>query len=68
MAHLLEDKTREELLALCKRWETAHCSIGVCGSEYYADPERTFAAIRSQRDSAHKMILKLTLERKRHNG
>ncbi len=48
---ILEDMTREQLLALCKRWERAACGEGICGSEYYADPERVFEAVRSTRES-----------------
>jgi len=50
-AYLIEDMTREQLLALCKRWERAHGDVGICGSEYYADPERVFQAVRDRQEA-----------------
>lgn len=54
----LEDMSRERLLDLCKRWERAHCVFGICGSEYYADPERVFERVRAQHDMLHRALLR----------
>lgn len=59
MPNLLEDMTREQLLSLCKRWERAHCDAGIMGSEYYMDPERTFAVVRERQDRLRCAILRL---------
>lgn len=57
MAHYLEDMTREELLALCKRWERASSSVGICGSEYYMDPERVFERVRGRVQAQHTALM-----------
>jgi hypothetical protein len=54
--HYIEDKTREELVALCKRWERAACSVGIAGSEYYMDPERVFQRVRDRSDAQMRAI------------
>lgn len=55
---LLEDMTKDQLLALAKRWERAHCQVGICGSEYYADPERVFEVVRSSRDATMRALFR----------
>jgi hypothetical protein len=55
---LIEEMDRDRLVELCKRWERAHCGVGICGSEYYADPERVFAAVRAHSDALHKALVR----------
>jgi hypothetical protein len=57
-SYLIEGMSREKLVALCKRWEKAHCEAGLIGSEYYADPERVFQRVRDQRDSLHRGLMR----------
>lgn len=49
--YLIEGMSKAKLLKLAKRWETAHCDAGIIGSEYYADPERVFAFVKSNREA-----------------
>lgn len=57
-SYLIEGMSREKLVALCIRWEKAHCEAGLIGSEYYADPERVFQRVRDQRDSLHRGLMR----------
>lgn len=50
-SYLIEGMTMDKLRDLAKRWESAHCAAGIVGSEYYADPERVFEAVRSNREA-----------------
>lgn len=70
MTYLLEDMTRDQLLALCKRWERAHCDAGIMGSEYYIEPERVFEYVGENRRALTKALLKAKEqlnERQNHN-
>jgi hypothetical protein len=53
-----EDMSREQLLAMCKRWERAAGAAGICGSEYYADPERVFERVRARQAAFHQALLR----------
>jgi hypothetical protein len=53
----IEELTQEEAVSLLKRWERAASSIGICGSEYYMDPERVFQRVQDRHDSLHKGML-----------
>jgi hypothetical protein len=57
-SYLIEGMSREKLVALCKRWEKAHCEAGFIGSEYYADPERVFQRVRDQRGALHRALIR----------
>ena len=57
-SYLIEGMSREKLVALCKRWEKAHCEAGLIGSEYYADPERVFQRVRDQRGALHRALIR----------
>lgn len=54
---LLEDMNRDQLLAMCKRWERAASSAGICGSEYYCEPENVFQRVRTNRESMMRVIV-----------
>jgi hypothetical protein len=66
-SYLIEGMSREKLVALCKRWEKAHCEAGLIGSEYYADPERVFQRVREQRDSLHRGLMR-AMQREKASG
>lgn len=54
---LIENMNRDQLEALCRRWERAASSVGICGSEYYCGPERVFERVRDNREAMMRTLV-----------
>jgi hypothetical protein len=48
----------EKLRALCRRWNRAAANAGICGSEYFDDPERVFDRVEETRNCLRDALLR----------